>query len=125
MKKRYWIAPGAVAIAFAGVAVAATISNINGQSCGTDTGTWHFINNQTGGAAAGTLNATWSSGDSCTVTASKVLRQHPTLQLHVASGALTSASTNLPGRLVLSDFSCQTKEPPPCDPKNGSLQVDD
>ncbi len=116
MKKRYWIAPGAVAIAFAGVAVAATISNINGQSCGTDTGTWHFVNNQTGGAAAGTLSATWSSGDSCTVTASKVLGSTQHFNC-IASGALTGASTNLPGRLVLSDFSCQTKEPPPCDPK--------
>ena len=45
-------------------ALAASISNISGQSCGDATGTWHFVNNQTGGAAAGTLDATWSSGDS-------------------------------------------------------------
>jgi hypothetical protein len=35
----------------------------------------------------------------------------------IASGSLVSASTNLPGRLVLSDFSCEVKTPPPCDPK--------
>lgn len=64
----------------------------------------------------GTLTATWDSGDTCTVTASKVLSstQH---FFCTASGALTGVSTNLPGKLVLSDFSCETKEPPKCDPK--------
>jgi hypothetical protein len=119
MKKRYWVA-ALITLGITGVTLAATIGNINGQSCGTDTGTWHFINNQTGGAAAGVLNATWTSGDSCTVTASKV---NPSNQhfFCTASGALASASTNLPGKLVLSDFSCSSKEPPPppppCDPK--------
>lgn len=118
MKKSILLSAVAAAMVISGGSVsAATISNISGQSCGDSTGTWHFINNQTGGAAAGSLTATWSSGDSCTVTASKVLAstQH---FFCTASGALTSASTNLPGRLVLSDFSCDTKEEPPkCDPK--------
>ena len=70
----------------------------------------------TGGAPAGTLIATWSSGDTCTVGASKVLGNTQHFNC-VASGTLLSASTNLAGRLVLSDFSCDTKEPPPCDPK--------
>lgn len=119
MKRRYWLA-ALLTLGITGVALAATISNINGQSCGGDTGTWHFINNQTGGAAGGVLNATWTSGDSCTVSASKVLGNTQHFNC-IASGALLSASTNLPGRLVLSDFSCSTKEPPPppppCDPK--------
>jgi hypothetical protein len=100
-----------------GTALAASIENVNGQSCGDFTGNWHFINNQTGGAAAGTLSATWSSGDTCNVSASKVLKTTQHFDC-VASGTLLTATTNLPGRLVLSDFSCQTKEPPPpCDPK--------
>ena len=117
MSKRYWLASVAVAAGVcAGTVWAASISNLSGQSCGDFSGTWHFVNNQTGGAGPGTLNATWSSGDACTVGASKV---NATTQHFycTASGALTSAVTNLPGRLVLSDFSCDTKEPPPCDPK--------
>jgi hypothetical protein len=96
---------------------AATIGNVSGQSCGDFIGGWHFINNQTGGAAPGTLTATWSSGDTCTVGPSKVLTNTQHFDC-VASGELLSASTSLPGRLVLSDFTCETKTPPPpCDPK--------
>lgn len=119
MKKRYWLA-ALLTLGITGVTLAATLGNLSGQSCGGDTGIWHFVNNQTGGAGAGILNATWSSGDSCTVTASKVLGNTQHFDC-VASGTLLSASTNLPGRLVLSDFSCSSKEPPPppppCDPK--------
>jgi hypothetical protein len=118
MKKRYVLA-ALITLAMSGVTLAATLSNLSGQSCGGDTGTWHFVNNQTGGAAAGVLNATWSSGDSCTVSASKVSANNQQFNC-IASGTLLSASTNLPGRLVLSDFSCESKEPPPpppCDPK--------
>lgn len=100
-----------------GAAQAASISNLSGQSCGSFSGTWHFINNQVpGGSGTGTLTATWSSADSCSVLASKVLSNTQHFYC-TASGTLTSASTNLGGRLVLSDFSCDTKEPPPCDPK--------
>lgn len=118
MKKRYWLSAIATAMVItSGAALAATISNVSGQSCGDSTGTWHFVNNQTGGAPAGTLSAVWSSGNTCTVGASKV--NNSTQHFYcTASGTLLSASTNLPGRLVLSDFSCgDIKEPPPCDPK--------
>lgn len=119
MKKRYWLA-ALITLGITGVTLAATISNLSGQSCGDDTGTWHFINNQTGGAAGGVLTATWSSGDTCTVGASKILGNTQHFNC-IASGTLLSAVTNLPGRLVLSDFSCESKEPPPppppCDPK--------
>jgi hypothetical protein len=98
--------------------MAATLGNLSGQSCGDFTGTWHFVNNQVpAGSGTGTLSATWSSGDSCSVSASKV--NGSTQHFYcTASGTLTGASTNLGGKLVLSDFSCDTKEPPPCDPKN-------
>jgi hypothetical protein len=101
-----------------GTASAANLSNLSGQSCGTFTGTWHFVNNQTGGVATpGTLNASWSSGNTCTVSASKVLANTQHFYC-TASGQLLGASTNLPGRLQLSDFSCTTvNPPPPCDPK--------
>lgn len=119
MNKRYWLkaAVAALGIAF-GAAQAATISNLSGQSCGAFTGTWHFINNQVpAGSGTGTLTATWSTGETCTVQASKVLSSTQHFYC-TAGGALTGASTNLGGRLVLSDFSCDTKEPPPpCDPK--------
>lgn len=118
MMKRYLAAPVALVLGvFAVSATAATIENLSGQSCGASTGTWHFVNNQTGGAAPGTLNAVWSSGNTCTVSPSAVNNRTQHFYC-TASGTLQSASTNLPGRLVLSDFSCgDIKEPPPCDPK--------
>lgn len=116
MKARYLVTAVAMAIGVSSVALAAELGNLSGQSCGSQTGTWHFINNQTGGAPAGFLTATWSSGDSCSKSADTVLKSTQHFYC-TASGALTSASTNLPGKLVLSDFTCETKEPPPCDPK--------
>jgi hypothetical protein len=93
-------------------AQAAEIENLSGQSCGDFIGTWHFVNNQTGGAAPGTLTATWSSGDTCSVGPSAVNNNVQHFDC-IASGTLLSASTNLPGRLVLSDFTCGEKKPPP------------
>jgi hypothetical protein len=85
-----------------------------GSACGlSEEGNWHFVNNQTGTIIPGQLTATWSSGETCTTGPSKVTpggTQHFRCE---ASGALTGASTNLNGRLVLSDFSC---EPSKCVP---------
>ena len=124
MNIRRWL--GIIALTMctaAGTALAADINNLSGQSCGTDIGEWHFVNNRIPlGSGAGTLMATWSSGDSCTVSPSQINRRNQHFNC-IASGTLLSASTNLPGRLVLSDFSCEdVKEPPPpppppCDPK--------
>lgn len=97
-------------------AMAASISNLSGQSCGAAEGTWHFVNNQTGGAAAGTLTATFDSGQTCTVSASAVNKTTQHFYCTDYSGKLLSASTNLPGKLVLSDFSCETSKCVP-DPK--------
>jgi hypothetical protein len=115
MKKRYWMVPLALAaVASAGAVLAVDIDNLSGQSCGDSLGLWHFVNNQTGGAAAGTLTATWSSGDTCIVGPSAVNSKTQHFYCS-ASGALSSASTNLPGKLVLSHFTCETKKE--CDPK--------
>ena len=117
MKKRYWLIPGTIALGVTCAAWAANIGNLSGQSCGDFTGAWHFINNQVpAGSPTGTLTATWSSGNTCTVSASAVNKSTQHFNC-TAAGTLTSASTNLGGKLVLSDFSCGTNEPPVCDPK--------
>ena len=99
-----------IVIATAGAAYAAVLSNGSGQSCGDFEGTWHFVNVQTGGAAAGTLTADFTSGTFVVgPSAVNANNQH----FHViASGTLLGASTDLPGRLVLSDFSCEDKKTP-------------
>jgi hypothetical protein len=113
MRKRYWLAVIAMTIGAAGgTAVAADIGNLSGQSCGDLTGTWHFVNNQVPrGSGDGTLMASWDSGDMCSIgpyaTSNKVRHFEC-----MASGMLESASTDLGGKLVLSDFSCEDKEPP-------------
>lgn len=101
-----------VTAAFVGIsspAIAAELSNANGQSCGDGVGVWHFVNNQTGGAGAGILSATFTDGTVWNVAPSKVLSsvQHFYVE---STGTLISASTNLPGRLVLSDFTCDDTE---------------
>ena len=73
-----------------------------------DEGTYHFVNNQTGGATfTGEITATFSSGEKV-ASAYMVLRnvQHFSV---TATGSLLDASTDLPGRLVLSDFDCDKK----------------
>jgi hypothetical protein len=121
--KRQWLFVMTALFVVVGLALMLTapahavdISNLSGQSCGDDCGTWHFVNNKTGGAAAGTLTATWDSGNLCLVSASKVLANTQHFNCF-ACGKLESASTTLPGQLVLSDFTCEQKEEPPCDPK--------
>jgi hypothetical protein len=109
MTRKFFTMLGLVLALSASSAFAANLANLSGQSRGDFSGTWHFVNNQTGGAPAGTLTATWSSGDTCIVGASKVLTSTQHFSC-TGSGALLSASTNLPGRLVLSDFTCETKK---------------
>lgn len=99
----------AATVALVGVsspAIAAELSNAQGQSCGDAVGVWHFVNNQTGGAAAGTLTATFSDGTVWIVGPSKVNNSMQHFRVESA-GTLLDASTDLPGRLVLSDFSCE------------------
>ena len=75
-KKKYWVmAATAALVTLSSPAVAAELSNGNGQDCGDAVGSWHFVNNQTGGAAAGTLNATFSDGTVWNVAPSAVSRR--------------------------------------------------
>jgi hypothetical protein len=87
-------------------AYAAVLSNSSGQSC-TGLGTWHFVNNQTQGVI-GNLNATFSCGTVSGVPPSKTLSS-TNHYIVVTDGACTlqSAETpGVPGKLVLSDFTC-------------------
>ena len=99
------------------MAAAATLANGSGQSCGSSVGTWHFVNNQTGGAAAGTLTATFSNPNSVQGPVGPISVSQSNQQFIVtASGTLVTASTNLPGKLVLSDFTCDDHHAPPPPP---------
>jgi hypothetical protein len=115
LRKLIGLAVLVVALGIPAAAWAATLSNANGQTCDTS-GTWHFVNNQTGGAPAGMLTANFSGGVTVTVQATTVLQntQHFFVGTGPGAATLLSASTNLPGRLVLSDFSCDggKKNPP-------------
>jgi len=119
---RKWTMALAVVAALAtagGAVMAATLSNGQGQTCG-GTGLWHFVNNQTGGAAAGTLDACFSSNGvvTCTTGVQPTQVNGNTQHFYVtAAGTVVSAETNLPGKLVLSHFTCEVEPPPPCDPK--------
>ena len=117
MKKRYWAAPLAV-FAAVGVGVAADLHTPHlGSSCPEGfVGNYHFVNNQIPeGTPQGTLMAGWDSGDSCTVSAYKVNLKNQHFRCTGVAGALQYAYTDLPGRLVLSDFTCTGVKK--CDPK--------
>ena len=108
--RKYWVMGATAALVMvSSPAVAATLSNGSGQSCGDAMGVWHFVNNQTGGAAAGTLTATFSDGSVWVVGPSAVNQnvQHFYVE---STGTLVSASTTLAGRLVLSDYTCEDVE---------------
>lgn len=107
---RKLIAIAFVALAIPASAFAATLHSAhqNVFSCPYG-GTWHFVNNQTGTTTPGSFSATFSSG-TVTGTATKVTpggTQHWTIS---ATGLLITASSNLNGNLVLSDYTCRTKK---------------
>ena len=115
MKKWMLVLTAVVALA-GGTLMAAQLGNLSGQSCGDQLGTWHFVNNQTGGAADGQLVAHFSTGLDCSTGPSKNTGSTQHFYCVGYAGTLTGASTGaLAGKLVLSDFSCAT--PPKCDPK--------
>ena len=99
-------------------AFAADLSNGSGQTCN-GLGTWHFVNNQTNGVS-GPLTATFSCG-SFTVDPSSVLKS-VNHYIVVTNGdcTLVNATTGaVPGKLVLSDFTCtpgSTPTPTPTPP---------
>lgn len=114
-----WITAILAAVTIGGASLmAATLSNTFANNCA-GSATFHFVNNQTGGAGAGSLTANFSDGSSCTTGPSAINQntQHFFCTVATPGATVTSASTNLPGRLVISGVECgDVKEPPPCDP---------
>ncbi len=96
----------ALAAGITNSALAVDLHNGIGAACN-GIGTWHFVNNQTGGAAAGLLNAQFSNSNFTNVSPTKVLShvQHFVVETY-GNNTLVNASTNLPGMLVLSDYKC-------------------
>jgi hypothetical protein len=94
-------------------ALAADLDNGASQTC-SGIAAWHFVNNQTGGAAPGTLTAEFSDGAGnsffYTVGASAVNRstQHFYVFTEGDATLVTASTGELPGRLVLSDLDCDT-----------------
>lgn len=111
-----------MALAFSSLGLAATLPDrfVKDLNCGPDQeGVWHFVNNQTGGAAAGQIFATFTDGGLINVGPTSVNKnaQHFWItgpsQLEGAYTTLWDGVTPMPGSLVLSDSYCtDVKEPP-------------
>ena len=117
MRKLLVVAMMLAAIAIPAGALSATLDTSKfgdliaaGDAC-EDGAFYHFVNNQTGGAAAGSLTATYNAG--APVTTGPYALSGPNVQhFSVFSEArLTGASTGaLPGKLVLSSVTCAKKD---------------
>jgi len=106
LRKLVIVAALIVALAVPVAAIAATLQNGQNSTCGDGfVGSFHFVNNQTGkNAPPATLTVIFTDGTQM-VAPDKV--NQSVQQWDVQSeGTLITASTNLPGNLVLSDFSC-------------------
>ena len=87
-----------------------------GDACtpGEDGAWYHFVNNQTGGAAAGELSATFSDASENVSGVDPLAVNQNVQHFYVfAESTLIDASTNLPGKLVLSHISCGKKTEDP------------
>jgi hypothetical protein len=102
---------GALAIPVA--APGAVLENGAGTTCESGVGTWNFVNNQTDGAGAGTLTVFFDNepfppptqfGPIGPTVVNKNVQKFTLFTNNRAT--LVSASTNLPGRLVLESVRC-------------------
>jgi hypothetical protein len=100
------LAVGALVAAMLVMAVsafAADLQNGFGAGCPTgQTGTFHFVNNQSGTTTKGTIVVEFSGGVFVTQLADKVTPGGTQHFFVNAEGTLVDASTNLAGNLVLS-----------------------
>ena len=107
MKKVFGLAFVVAALVVTPVAVAATLTNGASQNCD-GIAVWHFVNVQTDGATdKGMLTASFSGGLVLTVEASAVNKnmQHFFVETE-GDVTLVDATSDLPGRIQLSDLSC-------------------
>ena len=106
---------GAALVAALAIPATAIAADLNPDHIGTScpagfVGTYHFVNPQTGGTQTpGILTAT-IGGVQYVVTAYKVNNQMQHFEIVDAEGAVTAASTNLPGKLNISGFECTEKK---------------
>ena len=122
-KRKLTISLALVALAVGAlIAVQALAADLHtphvGSFCEAGPGEWHFVNNQARGAAQGTLTAVFDDVGEIQVMAGKVNSSTQHFYISGPVGPLLSASTNLPGRLVLSDLECGpgcVPEPEICD----------
>jgi hypothetical protein len=110
MRKFFALGALLLALAIPAVAYAATLDTskfggLIGQ-CSGGTATYHFVNNQLGGVSDGTLTYAFVGGASGSTGPS--MNNGPTQHFLVtSSGTLSSAITDLGGKLVLSDVTCK------------------
>jgi hypothetical protein len=108
MRKVFGLAALIAALAVPSAVVAADLQNAQGTTSCDGISTWHFVNNQTGGALPndGEITVDFSIGGvTVTVTADADQVNKNTQHFHVQTtgvATLLDASTNLPGQLVLS-----------------------
>ena len=112
MTRKFIMLLGLVFAVSASPVMAADLANFENQSCGDATGDWHFVlNNIPGGYGLGTLTAAFTEepftckdvGNYPGKTKDKSM-QH--FYCKGFPGALQSASTDIPGNLRLSDWTC-------------------
>ena len=100
------------------VAVAADLHEPHKGTMGEGNCSWHFVNNQRDGAT-GTLDAFFSCGNVLDQVPSKVNRK--VLHFRITTSGictLLDASTgSVPGKLLLSDFTCKPAPTPTSTPK--------
>ena len=117
MRKYFLIVSALVALALPAVGLAATWDNTKnldlvakGAACGEGGAVYHFVNSQLGNAGLpnGTISYVFTGGDSGST--GPTMNNGPTQHFYVTSaGTLFSASTNLPGKLVISGVECAKK----------------
>ena len=113
MRKVFGLAALIAALAVPSAVVAADLQNAKGTTSCDGISTWHFVNNQTGGALTngGTITVKLLDSGGLTVTEGADAVNKNMQHFHVqTTGVVTllDATTNLPGNLVLSGPSSAT-----------------
>ena len=111
--RKYLAAAGiTAALVIPAAALGAALEKGAGATCASGVGTWNFVNNKTEGAAAGNLIVFFDTeeygviqfGPVGPTVANKSVQKFTLFTNNRAT--LVSASTNLPGKLVLESVGC-------------------
>ncbi len=106
------VAAVTVALTIPVAAPGAILEKGPGATCASGVGTWNFVNNKTDGAAAGTLTVFFDTEEFGVIQFGPVgpTVVNKNVQKFILftnnRAALVSASTNLPGKLVLESMGC-------------------